>query len=450
MNINYKKAIASLLAVTLVSPMTIHSVAKAESNSANSVSSASTLSPEEVPFFYSTFQHQDSIYLTWEKASNATSYVLKRNGVQIYEGANSDFVDTGLSQDTSYTYELIARNSVRDSAPTTFTTKTVKQSLITLPNIKNVKVTSAEDTITLDYELDQSIQGLIFMYGIGNGLSGTQLTNMNLGHTVFDELEPNTTYTFKIYSSAGAGPGSWYLSPGLLISATTKGNTSSIPTSPTIPTTTVTPTTPAAPVKQYGFVKVWNYLNFRSQPSISSNPIGNLYRNDKVEIVSEDGLWYKVKTNNKEGYVSKLYIQNFDQSDLNELNTAKTGRVNVKSYLNLRSYPSVISKPVEKLYKNEEVKILTDVNGWYKIEAKGKIGYASKQYITNATTTVPKNQGTVNVQSFLNVRKGPSTTYPTTGILLNGSKVEILNTEGSWYKIKYGSGYGYLSSVYVK
>lgn len=434
MNLNYMKTLTALLAVTLVSPTVIQPVVKAETNSVNQVSVSSASAPATVSIFISTFQTQDKIYLGWMESEGSTSYILKRNGVQIYEGTKPGFVDTGLTQDTSYTYEVIARNINGDSAPKSVVTKTVPQSLITLPNISNIKVSSTKDTITLDYDMDESIGGLTFIYGIAGELPGYRITNMDLGQTVFDDLEPNKTYSFTAYSSNSATIDSWYLSPGITFTATTK------------PDGTISPITP---VKEIGFVKVWDYLNFRSQPDILSNPVGKLYRNDKVEILSEQGSWYKVKANDKEGYVSKIYVQKFDKTDLDELKSAKTGKVNVQSYLNVRGYPSTISKQVDKLYKDEEVKILTEVNGWYKIEANGKIGYVSKKYIVSQVA--PNTQKTVvNVRSFLNVRKGPSTLHPAAGKLYNSNKVTIIQSEGSWYKIKFGNTYGYVSSSYIR
>ncbi|MFT8320412.1 MAG: SH3 domain-containing protein [Bacillus sp. (in: firmicutes)] len=51
--------------------------------------------------------------------------------------------------------------------------------------------------------------------------------------------------------------------------------------------------------------------------------------------------------------------------------------------------------------------------------------------------------------SNLNVRKSPGTQYKVIGTLIKGSKVEIVK-EGSWFKIIYKKGYGYVSAKYIK
>ncbi|PKG22705.1 hypothetical protein CWS01_15825 [Niallia nealsonii] len=52
--------------------------------------------------------------------------------------------------------------------------------------------------------------------------------------------------------------------------------------------------------------------------------------------------------------------------------------------------------------------------------------------------------------STLNVRKSNGTQYKVIGTLKKGSKVEVVKKEGSWLKINYKNGYGYVSSTYVK
>lgn len=52
--------------------------------------------------------------------------------------------------------------------------------------------------------------------------------------------------------------------------------------------------------------------------------------------------------------------------------------------------------------------------------------------------------------SNLNVRSGYGTSYSVIGSLSKGSKVEIVEYKDGWYKIKYGSRYGFISSAYIK
>lgn len=58
--------------------------------------------------------------------------------------------------------------------------------------------------------------------------------------------------------------------------------------------------------------------------------------------------------------------------------------------------------------------------------------------------------GIVKVNSYLNVRSGPSSSYSIIGKLKPDTVVEIISTHGGWYKIKYGNAYGYVYAKYVK
>ncbi|MBP3950076.1 N-acetylmuramoyl-L-alanine amidase [Bacillus suaedae] len=68
--------------------------------------------------------------------------------------------------------------------------------------------------------------------------------------------------------------------------------------------------------------------------------------------------------------------------------------------------------------------------------------------IQNANQPQTVQYGTVKVSSTLNVRNAP-VSGDRIGALSNGTKVEIHEVIGGWAKIKYGSGWGYISLTYV-
>ena len=55
----------------------------------------------------------------------------------------------------------------------------------------------------------------------------------------------------------------------------------------------------------------------------------------------------------------------------------------------------------------------------------------------------------INVQSFLNVRKGPGTEYDSIGQLYQGNTVSIVAKDRDWYKIKYDSDYGFVNKKFI-
>ena len=65
------------------------------------------------------------------------------------------------------------------------------------------------------------------------------------------------------------------------------------------------------------------------------------------------------------------------------------------------------------------------------------------------TVTTDTQQGTVQASS-LNVRSGPGTQYSPIGSLSRGATVTIVGVSGGFYRIRYGSGTGYVSKDYIR
>ena len=89
--------------------------------------------------------------------------------------------------------------------------------------------------------------------------------------------------------------------------------------------------------------------------------------------------------------------------------------------------------------------LVTDVFA-YELDSTIEDEDMTANFLENRNVT---NKGIVTATS-LNVRKEPSTNALIVGFVQKGQTVEILNKESSgWYKIKYGSGYGYVSELYI-
>ncbi|WP_155486447.1 SH3 domain-containing protein, partial [Paraclostridium sordellii] len=99
------------------------------------------------------------------------------------------------------------------------------------------------------------------------------------------------------------------------------------------------------------------------------------------------------------------------------------------------------------LTNGSKVEIVESQNGWYKIKYNGGYGYGyvSGDYVKVGGESKPdvkpeeptvKNTGVVNATT-LNVRSGYGANYSKIGTLTNGSKVEIVESQNGWYKIKY-------------
>lgn len=246
---------------------------------------------------------------------------------------------------------------------------------------------------------------------------------------------------------------------------------------------------------------IGNDLNFREEASLTSKIIRSLTKGSKVIILDKSNKdWYKIKFNNKEGYVSKKYVRVLEDNSkaieqnsktkntietINYKNTSdklskkvvtqvipknKTGMVRVHTALNVRQDPSLNSIILGKVENNTNVDILGEAGNFYKIQYKGSNGFISKQYVkdinkgsigeSSKENTITKNKtsidctlkkiGIVQVHSGLNVRYEPSASGNILGSLGNNIKVSIISESNDYYKILYGNSYGYVSKIYIK
>lgn len=83
-------------------------------------------------------------------------------------------------------------------------------------------------------------------------------------------------------------------------------------------------------------------------------------------------------------------------------------------------------------------------------DVAGESGTAISNGIMSYAVSRAAQVGVVTVNSTLNVRSGPGTTYDIIGSIAKGTTVTILAEENGWYKINYGQKEGYVSKDYIK
>ena len=244
-----------------------------------------------------------------------------------------------------------------------------------------------------------------------------------------------------------------------------------------------------------------NQLNVRTSPNENGQVIGTLHKNDKVNVLDKsiDG-WYKIDFNGRRAYVSSKYVNlisyknNEVKKEVKKEPIEGIGKVNINTALNVRQAATNNSKIIGSLKGGEKVNIISENNGFYKIEFNNSYGYVYSKYISKDETNkkdqevkketskvkqedvknnniakskkevnvTPKAEpvvlavrsikktGIVNVSSSLNVRSEASTSSKVIGSLSGNSKVTIVGEEGEFYKIEYKGSHGYVAKEYVK
>ncbi len=194
-------------------------------------------------------------------------------------------------------------------------------------------------------------------------------------------------------------------------------------------------------------------LNIRKSASTSSMVIGTLQKGATVEIVAQEGDWYKINYGSGTGYVHKDYVQVGGGNEGGGTTTTQTATVTATA-LNVRQSASTSSSVIGTVRKGQTVNVTKKVSdSWYEIEYGNGVGYVHGSYITlngssGGSGTVIQT-GTVTANS-LNVRKIPSTSGARLGGLSKGATVNIVGSSGDWYQINYGSGTAYVHKDYVQ
>lgn len=245
-------------------------------------------------------------------------------------------------------------------------------------------------------------------------------------------------------------------------------------------------------------VNVSSNLRIRENASVNSNVKGSLKNGELFNIDEKEGNWYKINYNGITGYVHSDYVSVITNSNNNStsnngnlenvVGTKANGQVvNVSSSLRIRANTSTSSTIVGYLKPNEKVNIISEHNGWYKIEKDSITGFVSSSYIkkianiesekpiekpsnnndnnsnnnSNNEVKPDNNSGLVlfkehkngrifNVSTNLRVRSTPSTTSTVVAYLLPNDNFTIEGENGSWYYINLNGKKGYAHKDYIK
>ncbi|MBJ8052356.1 SH3 domain-containing protein [Bacillus cereus] len=197
-----------------------------------------------------------------------------------------------------------------------------------------------------------------------------------------------------------------------------------------------------------GYVKIDNVALHQNNHADSAI-IDNIRFNSPVTILETTQDWYKVSVNNKTGYMKKdaiLFKKNVQSKDQYIVNA---------NALNVRSQPNTESSILDILPNGQFITIQGEQGDWYKILHNGQIGYVQKTFVSNGSTPLVKGVTVQGSPSYtvatpkLNVRSNASTSSTLLGSLQNGTQVQVVETVGTWYKIRFGTGYGYVAKYYV-
>ncbi|MBJ8076678.1 SH3 domain-containing protein [Bacillus cereus group sp. N12] len=212
-------------------------------------------------------------------------------------------------------------------------------------------------------------------------------------------------------------------------------------------------------------------LRVRTAPNTSSSVSGRVYEGQTLNVIGQENGWVKINHNGQTGYVSGQFVSGVSANtgatnDTNQQTVQPASgnyTVNVSS-LRVRTGPSTSHTTIASITKGQVVQVVGEVQDWFKINYAGQAAYISKDYVTKGGSNENGSQGNnqnnnVTVQTggtyvvnatSLRVRTGPAAYHSVIGGVLNGTTLNVVGSDGSWFKVNYQGKTGFVSSEFVK
>lgn len=241
-------------------------------------------------------------------------------------------------------------------------------------------------------------------------------------------------------------------------------------------------------------------VRMRKEASTESSVVTLISLDEEVEVLSEEREWYKIKYKTYTGYVRKDMLDVDGKTETaqntNSENTTSSEEIKDKieigytgtiaSKLDLKLVPSITSSNINTIEENSKITIKDIINKWSYVETDNKSGWVltskikvseqkneevkteenkeqtveetKKEENTEKTTskeeTKTEEKKKTEVTKYvsaetLNMRETANNNAKLINQLKVNTKVTVLETEGTWSKIKVNGKTGYVASKYL-
>lgn len=232
-------------------------------------------------------------------------------------------------------------------------------------------------------------------------------------------------------------------------------------------------------------------LKLRKEPNTTSGIIALLSLNDKFEVIEQDGEWYKIKIDDKEGYVKGEFVsvegevaetekptepapEQEPQPDSEptqetsaepEQTSEPSSERQVKKETALRSLPLFSSVTLKNVKEKEKVTVLTEKNRWAYIQADDQSGWVLLEDLGEVTEPEPEAEPTptpeptpeptqTNKTGYINsdnvnLRQKDSTSSDIIRKLKINTELKVVSEGSKWAKVEVNGTVGYVSKEYI-
>jgi uncharacterized protein YgiM (DUF1202 family)/murein DD-endopeptidase MepM/ murein hydrolase activator NlpD len=192
-------------------------------------------------------------------------------------------------------------------------------------------------------------------------------------------------------------------------------------------------------------VAISDGLHVRSGPGMNFPVLGTAMRGAKLGYLHTQGSWIQVALpQDVKGWVNQDYVtgyQNWDAIDAAKHRTAWPPPGPVATVetlgLNVRGAPGQSHSIIASVYQGDKVALLSRTTNWARIKTRdGTTGWVLRLYIREpglATRVQP--QYIVPSVPLLRVRTGPGLSYPVSGSVFTGTKMQLVRGTPNWVAV---------------
>lgn len=217
----------------------------------------------------------------------------------------------------------------------------------------------------------------------------------------------------------------------------------------------------------------------RKEKNTTSEILTNVYKNEKVEILDEDGEWVKIKYDNYTGYIKKEFVTintssvasntasssntTANSNTATESNTASNsntttnstsdnvsvyenstsenqtvessdGEVFARTNLTLRILPNFMSQKIENINQGTSLKIVDEIGKWIEVTNGSVTGWIPNSKVSNKEVNVTVDSSNIetvdNKKNDSNEVEKPAETNNTSTENSDNKKVENVSKKG--------------------
>jgi uncharacterized protein YgiM (DUF1202 family) len=141
-------------------------------------------------------------------------------------------------------------------------------------------------------------------------------------------------------------------------------------------------TEPICGFTNIGIASVDGNLNVRSGPSTDDSIVGKMTNHAACEIIGTDGEWTQIESGEVSGYISSAYLITGAEARQIAREEVRTVATVETQTLRVREEASTDSEILSLVGQGEDLTVIGEENGWYKVEVDNEEGYISGDYVT--------------------------------------------------------------------